>query len=59
MVSGRRVAGLIRSLVNDRDLHLEYARVLHETLDVLVLIYGSQGIELGCKDGQSKRFARY
>ena len=27
----RRVAGAIRSLVNARDLQLEYARVLYET----------------------------
>ena len=30
--SGRRVAGAIRSLVNVRDLQLECARVLHETM---------------------------
>ena len=39
---GRRVAGAIRSLVNVRDLQLEYARVLHETLFVPVLMYGSE-----------------
>ena len=41
-VSGRRVAGTIRSLVNARDLQLASARVLHETLLVPVLMYGSK-----------------
>ena len=40
MVSGRRVAGAIRYLVNARDLQLECARVLHETLPVLVIMEG-------------------
>ena len=40
VVSGRRVAGATRSLVNTRDLQLECARVLHETLLVPVLMYG-------------------
>ena len=40
VASGRRVAGAIRSLVNARDLQLECARVLHETLLVPVLMYG-------------------
>ena len=40
MASGRKVAGAIRSLVNGRDLQLECARVLHETLLVTVLMYG-------------------
>ena len=38
----RRVAGPIRSLVNARDLQLQYARVLHETLLVPVFMYGSE-----------------
>ena len=38
----RRVAGVIRSLVNARDLQLECSRVLHETLLVAVLMYGSE-----------------
>ena len=42
LASRRKVAGAIRSLVNARDLQLEYARVLHETLLVLVLMYGSE-----------------
>ena len=41
MASGRRVAGAIRSLVV-RDLKLECARVLHETLLVPVLTYDSK-----------------
>ena len=42
MARGRRVAGAIRSLVNARSLQLECARVLHESLLVPVLIYGSE-----------------
>ena len=42
MESGRRVAGAIRFLVNVRGLQLECARVLHETLLVPFLIYGSE-----------------
>ena len=44
MASGRRVAGAISSIVKARDLELELelARVLHETLLVLVLKYGSK-----------------
>ena len=42
VASGRRVAGAIRSLVNARSLQLEYVRVLHESLLVLVLMYGSE-----------------
>ena len=41
-MTGRRVAGAIRSLVNARDLHLECAGVLHVTLLVSVLMYGSE-----------------
>ena len=43
-MSRRKVAGAIRSLVNARDLQLECARVLHETLFVPVLMYGSETI---------------
>ena len=42
VASGRKVAYAIRSLVNARDLQLRYARVLHETLLVPVLTYGSE-----------------
>ena len=42
MESRRRVAGTISSLVNARSLQLEYARVLHESLLVTVLTYGSE-----------------
>ena len=38
----RRVAGTISSLVNAGSLQLECARVLHESLLVLVLRYGSE-----------------
>ena len=44
VASGRRVAGDIRSLVNDRDLLLECARVFYETLLVPVLMYGCETI---------------
>ena len=37
--SKRRVAGAISSLVNGRDLQLQCARALHETLFIPVLIY--------------------
>ena len=39
---GRMIVGAFRSLVNARDLQPECARVLHETLVVPVLIYGSE-----------------
>ena len=42
VVSGRKVAGAIRFLVNTRGLQLECTRVLHETLLVPVLMYGSE-----------------
>ena len=41
VASGRRVAGAIKSLVNGKDLQLECAKVLHKTLLVPVLMYGS------------------
>ena len=40
--SERRVAGFISSLVNARSLPLECARLLHETLFITVLMYGSE-----------------
>ena len=40
LVSGRKVAHAVKSLVNARDLQLECARVLHETYLVPVLMYG-------------------
>ena len=42
-VSGRRVPGTIRSLVNARDLQLRCAKVLHETL-LIPVMYGSKTI---------------
>ena len=42
IVSGRKVEGTIRFLVNDRGLQLECVRVLHEGLLVPVLLYGSE-----------------
>ena len=48
VVSGIKVTGAIRSLVNARDLQLECARVLHEILHVPVLMYGRRrDLELG------------
>ena len=37
--SGRRVAGAIRSMVNNKGLQFKRVRVLHETLFVPVLMY--------------------
>ena len=39
-----RVAGAIRSLVNARDMQLECARVLYETLLVPFLMYSSETV---------------
>ena len=44
VVTGRRVANAIKSLVNARGLQLECAKVLHEMLLVPVLMYGLMGI---------------
>ena len=41
---GKRVAGAFRSLVNARSLQLEFARVLHESLLMPILTYGSETI---------------
>ena len=45
VASGRGVAGPIRSLVNARELELECTRVLHETLLIPILMYGSETYE--------------
>ena len=42
VVNGKKVAGTIRFLVNDRDLQLDCARVLLESLLAYVLVYGSE-----------------
>ena len=42
VASGRRVAGATRSLVNVRSLQFEFARVLHESLLLLVFTYGRE-----------------
>ena len=42
VVSGRRVAGAIRSLVNARDLQLKCVIVLYGTLLAPVLMYGNE-----------------
>ena len=44
MEIGRRVSVAIRSLINARDLQLECARVLHESLLVSVLMHSSEAI---------------
>ena len=41
-MSGRKVTGVFRSLVNARGLKLECTRLLHEALLVPVLLYGSK-----------------
>ena len=53
LANGRRVADAIRSLVNARDLQFERARVLHETLLVPVLMYGSE--TMFCKEEERSR----
>ena len=42
VASGRGVSGAICSIVNDRDLQLDSATALNETLLVPVLMYGSE-----------------
>ena len=42
VASGKRVAGVIRSLVNTSSLHLECAKILHESLMVPFLMDGSE-----------------
>ena len=66
MVSGRKVGGVFKSLVNARGLQLEFARILHDTLHVSVLMYDieiitlkKEGLKLGCTDEQPQRFAGY
>ena len=68
MASRRKVAGVIRSLVNARICNLSFARVLHETLLIPVLMYGSEtmlwkkkkrSMNYCCTDGQPQRIARY
>ena len=41
-VSGKKIAGVMRPLVNGRGFRLEYAWVLNEALLVTVLIYRSE-----------------
>ena len=63
--SGRRVASAIRSLVSARNLQIECATVLHETLIVSVLTYGSETMlwnekeRSRIKDGQPQRLVWY
>ena len=62
VASGKGVACAIRSLVNGWDLQLECARVLHETLLVLVLMYSSKRMlwkDYDSTDGQPQTFTRY
>ena len=42
MESGRRVADVIKSLVNAKSLQPKYVRVLNESLLMPVLTYGSE-----------------
>ena len=49
VANGGKVIGGTRSLVNARGLQLECARVLHEALLMLVLLYGSETIVGGRK----------
>ena len=67
LASRRRVPGVIKSLVNAKDLQFKCARVLHQTLLVPVFMYrvrqcygkSRKYLDLGCKDGQPQRTARY
>ena len=45
-MSGRKVADVIRSIVNVWGLQLECARMLHEALFMPILLYGSETIIL-------------
>ena len=45
MASRRKVAEAIRSLFNAKDLQFECIRVLHETLLMAVLMYGSETVK--------------
>src|SRR5678815_2338385 len=42
VVNGRKVAGAIKSFMNVKGLSLECARVLHEGMLLLVLLYSSE-----------------
>ena len=46
VASRSRVAGVIRSLVNAKDLQIKCARVLHETSLLPVLMYGRRDLGL-------------
>ena len=63
VVSGKRITGAIRSLVNARDLQLQCAKVLHETLLVFVFMYGNETMLLKRKELSRiravQRIARY
>ena len=50
-VNGIKLAGTLRPLVNSRSLQLECAKVLHEALLMVVLLYGRRrrGLGLGLK----------
>ena len=52
VASKRKVLGAVRSLVNAKDLQLDCVRVLHETLLVHVLVYGSE--TMFCKEERSR-----
>ena len=42
VMSGKKVAGAIRALVNERGLSLDCVRILHESMLLPVLLYGSE-----------------
>ena len=56
--SGRRVTGATKSLVNARDLQLECASVLHESLLGLVVMHGSDTILWKEKERSRVRFVQ-
>ena len=44
VVSGRKVSGAIKALVNEKGLSLDCARILHESMLSPVLLYGSESM---------------
>ena len=57
VVSGRKVAGVVRSFVNVRRLQCECARVVHEALSMPVLLYCSETM-VGKEETSSIRAVR-
>lgn len=41
-MNGRRIAWAIRALINTKELSVECARLLHETMLISTLVYGGE-----------------